>query len=208
MQLLDRKLSLDESCAEAKYVGRVKDQVEKLNSLITDLLDLSKIDNGKLGINKKVFSLERMVQNAIDSIVQTHDQSNMELHRQGDISGLMVYGDEIRLEQVLVNFLTNAYKYAAGTEKVIVDCTVMNDAVKVSVIDFGIGIPETKLSEVFDKFYRVEETSFDFQGLGIGLYICSEIIRSHQGTIAVESSAGKGATFYFTLPLNLPTDAK
>ncbi|WP_286858241.1 MULTISPECIES: hybrid sensor histidine kinase/response regulator [Sphingobacterium] len=208
MQLLDRKLSLDKNCPEAKYVGRVQDQVGKLNSLITDLLDLSKIDNGKLRINKKVFSLERMVQNAIDSIVQTHDQSNMELYRQGDISGLMVYGDEIRLEQVLVNFLTNAYKYAAGTEKVIVDCSVMTDVVKVSVIDFGIGIPENKLSEVFDKFYRVEETSFDFQGLGIGLYICSEIIRSHQGTIAVESSAGKGSTFYFTLPLNLPTDAE
>lgn len=208
MQLLDRKLKLDGDCAEAKYVNRVQDQVEKLNSLITDLLDLSKIDNGKLGINKKVFSLERMVQNAVDSIVQTHDQSNMELHRQGDISGLMVYGDEIRLEQVLVNFLTNAYKYAAGTEKVIVDCRVVDDFVKISVIDFGIGIPESKLSDVFDKFYRVEETSFDFQGLGIGLYICSEIIRSHQGTIAVESSAGKGATFYFTLPLNLPIDVK
>ena len=208
MQLLDRKLKLDRECAEAKYVSRVQGQVEKLNSLITDLLDLSKIDNGKLGINKKMFSLEHMVQNAIDSIVQTHDQSNMNLYREGDISGLMVYGDEIRLEQVLVNFLTNAYKYAAGTEKVIVQCTVINDFVKVSVIDFGIGIPANKQKEVFDKFYRVEETSFDFQGLGIGLYICSEIIRSHQGEIAVESSAGKGATFYFTLPLNPVTDVK
>lgn len=208
MQLLDRKLSLDKACAEAKYVDRVQDQVEKLNSLITDLLDISKIDNGKLIINKKMFSLERMVQSAIDSIVQTHDQSNMILIRQGDISNIMVYGDEIRLEQVLVNFLTNAYKYAAGTEKIIVDCNVMDDFVNVSVIDFGIGIPESKQSDVFDKFYRVEETSFDFQGLGIGLYICSEIIRSHQGTIGVESSEGKGATFYFTLPLNIPTDAK
>ncbi|MDM1296405.1 response regulator [Sphingobacterium sp. N143] len=208
MQLLDRKLKLDRECAEAKYVSRVQGQVEKLNSLITDLLDLSKIDNGKLGINKKMFLLEHMVQNAIDSIVQTHDQSNMNLYREGDISGLMVYGDEIRLEQVLVNFLTNAYKYAAGTEKVIVQCTVINDFVKVSVIDFGIGIPANKQKEVFDKFYRVEETSFDFQGLGIGLYICSEIIRSHQGEIAVESSAGKGATFYFTLPLNPVTDVK
>src|SRR5690606_4011961 len=80
MQLLDRKLKLDRECAEAKYVSRVQGQVEKLNSLITDLLDLSKIDNGKLGINKKMFSLEHMVQNAIDSIVQTHDQSNMNLY--------------------------------------------------------------------------------------------------------------------------------
>lgn len=208
MQLLDRKLKLEKDCAEAKYVSRVQDQVEKLNSLVTDLLDLSKIDNGKLGINKKLFSLERMVQNAVDSIVQTHDQSTMKLCRSGDIKGLMVYGDEIRLEQVLVNFLTNAYKYAAGTEKVIVDCSIYGDFVKISVVDFGIGIPADKQKEVFNKFYRVEETSFDFQGLGIGLYICSEIIRSHQGTIGVESSAGEGATFYFTLPLNLPIDAK
>lgn len=208
MQLLDRKLKLDKECAEAKYVGRVQNQVEKLNSLITDLLDLSKIDNGKLGINKKIFSLEHMVQNAVDSIVQTNDQSNMKLYRSGDINGLMVYGDEIRLEQVLINFLTNAYKYAAGTEKVIVDCATLDGFVKISVIDFGIGIPKNKQHEVFDKFYRVEETSFNFQGLGIGLYICSEIIRSHQGTIGVESSTGKGATFYFTLPLSLPLDAK
>ena len=208
MQLLDRKLRLEEESAEAKYVHRVQGQVDKLNSLISDLLDLSKIDNGKLVINKKVFSLEHMVKSAVDSIVQTHDQSNMVLYRQGDISDVLVYGDEIRLEQVLVNFLTNAYKYAAGTEKVIVDCRIVGDSVKISVTDIGIGIPAEKQADVFEKFYRVEETSFDFQGLGIGLYICAEIIRSHQGTIAVESSDGQGATFYFTLPLNLPIDAK
>ncbi|WP_343556963.1 ATP-binding protein [Sphingobacterium sp.] len=208
MQLLDRKLRLEEESAEAKYVHRVQGQVDKLNSLIGDLLDLSKIDNGKLIINKKVFSLEHMVKSAVDSIVQTHDQSNMVLYREGDISDVLVYGDEIRLEQVLVNFLTNAYKYAAGTEKVIVDCRIVGDAVKISVTDFGIGIPAEKQADVFEKFYRVEETSFDFQGLGIGLYICAEIIRSHQGNIAVESSDGQGATFYFTLPLNLPVDAK
>lgn len=208
MQLLDRKLRLEEESAEAKYVHRVQGQVDKLNSLISDLLDLSKIDNGKLVINKKVFPLEHMVRSAVDSIVQTHDQGNMILYRQGDISDLLVYGDEIRLEQVLVNFLTNAYKYAAGTEKVIVDCSIVGDAVKISVTDFGIGIPVEKQADVFEKFYRVEETSFDFQGLGIGLYICAEIIRSHQGTIAVESEGGQGATFYFTLPLNLPIYAK
>ncbi len=143
-----------------------------------------------------------MVKSAVDSIIQTHDQSSMKLIRTGDITAVQIYGDEIRLEQVLVNFLTNAYKYAAGTEKVIVDCTVVDDAVKISVIDFGIGIPVEKQADVFEKFYRVEETSFDFQGLGIGLYICAEIIRSHQGTIGVESSGERGATFYFTLPLN------
>ncbi|WP_312329416.1 ATP-binding protein [Sphingobacterium sp.] len=208
MQLLDRKLKLDEESAEAKYVTRVQGQVDKLNSLISDLLDLSKIDNGKLLINKKVFPLEHMVKSAIDSIVQTHEQSNMKLLRTGDIIDVQIYGDEIRLEQVLVNFLTNAYKYAAGTERVIVDCTVIGDTVKISVIDFGIGIPVEKQADVFEKFYRVEETSFDFQGLGIGLYICAEIIRAHQGTISVESSGGQGATFSFTLPVTIPEDAK
>ena len=75
-------------------------------------------------------------------------------------------------------------------------------AVKVSVTDFGIGIPEYKQESVFQKFYRVEESSLKFQGMGIGLYICSEIIKQHEGTIGVSSKINEGSTFYFTLPLN------
>ena len=110
-------------------------------------------------------------------------------------------GDETRIEQVLINYLTNAIKYAPDTEKILVKTEIIRDFVKVSVVDFGIGILESNQKNLFDKFYRVEETSVKFQGLGIGLYICSEIIRQHNGNVGIESKYGSGSTFYFTLPL-------
>jgi len=112
--------------------------------------------------------------------------------------------DEIRIEQVLINFLTNAIKYSPDNNQVIVTTFVDKEAeeVRVNVTDFGIGIPDFKQDAVFKKFYRVEESSLQFQGMGIGLFICSEIIKQHHGSVGVSSIVDEGSTFYFTLPLN------
>ncbi|MNL37536.1 Adaptive-response sensory-kinase SasA [compost metagenome] len=176
--------------------------MSKLNALITDLLDISKIENGKLKITKKNFDFENLLSNAIDIIYQTHDNNTMVIERQGDRIADAFLGDEIRIEQVLINYLTNAIKYAPNTERIIVHTEKDAHQVKVSVTDFGIGIPEHKQKNIFGKFYRVEESSVRFQGLGIGLYICSEIIKQHHGTVGIQSELGQGSTFYFTLPLN------
>lgn len=204
VQLLDRKLKLDKEGAEAGFMVKVHDQIEKLNTLITDLLDVSKIDNGKLKINKKPAHLEKTIQNAIDTILQTHDESKVKIDRHGLIPDILIPFDEIRIEQVLINFLTNAIKYSPQNNQVIVTTFVDKEEqeVKVSVTDFGIGIPDYKQEAVFHKFYRVEESSLQFQGMGIGLYICSEIIKQHHGNIGVSSIVDEGSTFYFTLPLN------
>jgi len=98
--------------------------------------------------------------------------------------------------------LTNAIKYAPNTDRIIVRTEKEDDQLIVSVKDYGIGIPEHKQKNIFGKFYRVEESSVRFQGLGIGLYICSEIIKQHNGTVGIQSELGQGSTFYFTLPLN------
>jgi len=126
----------------------------------------------------------------------------MVIERQGDRIADAFLGDEIRIEQVLINYLTNAIKYAPNTDRIIVHTEKNDHQVKVSVTDFGIGIPEHKQKNIFGKFYRVEESSVRFQGLGIGLYICSEIIKQHNGTVGIQSELGQGSTFYFTLPLN------
>lgn len=204
IQLLDRKLKLGSESAEAGFMMKVQDQIEKLNSLITDLLDVSKIENGKLKINKKPASLERVIQNAIDTILQTHDETKVKIERHGIIPDILIPFDEIRIEQVLINFLTNAIKYSPQNNQVIVTTFVDEEEqeVKVNVTDFGIGIPDYKQEAVFHKFYRVEESSLQFQGMGIGLYICSEIIKQHHGNIGVSSIVDEGSTFYFTLPLN------
>ncbi|WP_172278083.1 ATP-binding protein [Chryseobacterium sp. LAM-KRS1] len=202
VQLLERKLKLDKDSAEAGYVTKVQDQIEKLNSLISDLLDVSKIENGKLKINRKPSNLEKIIENAIETILQTHDENKVKIQRHGEIPDILIPFDEIRIEQVLINFLTNAIKYSPQNNQVIVTTFVDDDQVKVSVTDFGIGIPDFKQKAVFQKFYRVEESSLQFQGMGIGLYICSEIIKQHHGTIGLSSIVNEGSTFYFTLPLN------
>jgi len=204
VQLLDRKLKLEKESAESGFLVKVQDQIEKLNSLITDLLDVSKIENGKLKINKKPTNLENVIQNAIDTILQTHENRQVKIDWHGMKPDILIPLDEIRIEQVLINFLTNAIKYSPKNNQVIVTTFVDEEEqeVKVNVTDFGIGIPDFKQDAVFHKFYRVEESSLQFQGMGIGLFICSEIIKQHHGNIGVSSKVEEGSTFYFTLPLN------
>ncbi len=204
VQLLERKLKLDKESSEAGFVMKVQSQIEKLNTLITDLLDVSKIENGKLKINKKPVNLENLISNAIETILQTHDEQQVKIERHGTKPDILIPLDEIRIEQVLINFLTNAIKYSPNNNQVIVSTFVDEEAeeVRVNVTDFGIGIPDFKQDAVFKKFYRVEESSLQFQGMGIGLFICSEIIKQHHGSVGVSSILDEGSTFYFTLPLN------
>ncbi len=203
IQLLDRKLKLSESSTESGFMVKVHDQIEKLNMLITDLLDVSKIENGKLKITKQPTNLENLIQNTIENILQTNE-NKVKIERHGIIPDILIPLDVIRIEQVLINFLTNAIKYSPQNNQVIVTTFVDEEEqeVKVSVTDFGIGIPDYKQESVFQKFYRVDESSLQFQGMGIGLYICSEIIKQHHGNIGVSSIVDEGSTFYFTLPLN------
>ncbi|WP_144281722.1 hybrid sensor histidine kinase/response regulator [Chryseobacterium echinoideorum] len=203
IQLLDRKLKLSESSAESGFMVKVHDQIEKLNMLITDLLDVSKIENGKLKISKQPTNLENLIQNTIENILQTNE-NKVKIERHGIIPDILIPLDAIRIEQVLINFLTNAIKYSPQNNQVIVTTFVDEEEqeVKVSVTDFGIGIPDYKQESVFQKFYRVDESSLQFQGMGIGLYICSEIIKQHHGNVGVSSIVDEGSTFYFTLPLN------
>src|SRR5687768_12749517 len=106
-----------------------------------------------------------------------------------------MYADEMRIEQVIVNFLTNAIKYPPGRSEIKVNVHVNDGNLYLGVRDFGIGIvPELKKT-VFEKFYRVEETAIHFQGLGIGLYISAEIISRHGGQIGVKSKLGEGSEF-------------
>ena len=200
-QLLSRKLKLSEENPELVYVEKTLDQIDKLNSLITDLLDVSKIENGKLKISKKPENLNKVIENALETILHT-SSNDVKIERHGIKPDFMISIDKIRIEQVLINFLTNAIKYSPENNQIFVTTFTDEKEVRISVTDFGIGIPDFKQEYVFQKFYRVEESSLQFQGLGIGLYICSEIISQHHGTIGVSSELGEGSTFYFTLPLN------
>ena len=201
MQLLDRALeNQDPSDESRKYLNRTQIQLQKLQGLIADLLDISKIESGKLHFNKKVFDFDTLLDNALDIIRQTNPDYNI---IKTDISTATIYGDDMRIEQVILNYLTNAIKYSPDSKNIEVSTVINNENKLVfTVKDTGVGIPKNKQNEIFRKFYRVEENSHRFQGLGIGLYICSEIIRRHNCTVGVESAPDKGSKFYFTLPLS------
>lgn len=200
IQLIERMENKQPESKVATYIHRAHDQVSKLDGLINDLLDVSKIENGKLKINKKPFDMEKLIAGVVETIQYTSAQPALRIERQGPLITGEIYGDAFRIEQILINFFTNAIKYSPGAEKIVLHTAQENDHIYIGVQDFGIGIPDHKKKNVFTKFYRVEESSVQFQGLGIGLYICAEIIKQHQGTYGVESTLGEGTTFYFTLP--------
>lgn len=196
VQLLDRSLKND--VEKKQYVRKASYHIEKLNNLISDLLDISKIHTGKLQFNFTEFKFDDMVKEVIDGARHVSETHSIVLR---GASNITVKGDRSRLEQVLDNYISNAIKYSPEAKEILVEIRTKNKNIIVSVKDYGVGIPKEKLSRIFERFYRVERTSTKFQGLGIGLYIASEIIKRHNGRVWVESEEGKGTTFYFSLPI-------
>ncbi len=203
MQLLERSFESNINLSEesSKYLQRTQIQLDKLHKLIADLLDISKIESGKLKFNKKIFSLEPLVDSTIDIIRQTNHDFKITKTGSADVK---VFGDDMRIEQVLMNYLTNAIKYSPERKEISIECSVIDNGsmICLTVKDHGVGVPREKQGSLFNKFYRVEETSHRFQGLGLGLYICSEIINRHDGKFGLKSSDGEGSSFYFCLPIH------
>lgn len=199
VQLLGRSVDKGDIPTVKKHLAKAQVQLEKLNELIADLLDISKIESGKLKFNKKYFVLDTLLDGVLEVIHQANPSFN--IVRKGSVAQ-EIYADEMRIEQVIVNFLTNAIKYSPGTDQIEINISTSDGQLYLGVRDFGIGIAPEMQKNVFEKFYRVEETAIHFQGLGIGLYISAEIINRHRGEIGVKSELGNGAEFYFTLPLN------
>ena len=180
-------------------LNTIENQVNKLNLLIGDLLDISRMESGKLPLNKKEFSLVKLVTETIEDIKASEDshQIDFELKHTRDIE---VYADKDRITQVLNNLLTNAIKYSPKSDTVKVKLFVDGECAIVSVEDSGIGMEKEELSKIFNRFYRVsgddEET---FPGFGIGLFIVKDIMNRHEGKIWVESTKNEGSKFYFSL---------
>jgi two-component system, sensor histidine kinase and response regulator len=181
-----------------KYIARCHQQIEKLNDLVRELLDISQIENGKIRFSMEKINFQDVLNSTLEMIRQTNDEVIIKVEGSADV---MIIADEMRIEQVLINYLTNAIKYSPSAKEVTVKLYVQGKQLKVSVKDNGIGIPKDKQPFIFDKFYRAEDATHHFQGLGIGLFICAEILRRHSGTYGVYSEPGNGSEFYFTLPI-------
>jgi signal transduction histidine kinase len=173
-------------------------QVNKLTGLIEDLLDVTKIQSGKMNFHNTYFDFNELVKEVIDQLSGIAPDHNIEVHFS---KTKMVYADRKRMRQVVTNFITNALKYSPHSDKIIVHVKSAKANVTLSVQDFGMGISKDNQDKVFEKFYRVTGNHQNtFPGLGLGLYISSEIIKSIGGKIWVESEEAKGSVFYFTIP--------
>lgn len=197
LQLLEESMDINNEKV-ARYVKKAGIAIEKLNALISDLLDVSKIKQGKLNYNFTTFDFIEMVDSAIEavqyaSIKHTIIKSGEPVEE--------VNGDRDRLHQVVVNLLSNAIKYSPMAERVYINIIREKDNIKVSVKDEGIGISKDNLENIFEKYHRVKDPSMQSQGLGIGLFISYEIIQRHHGKLWVESEPRKGSIFYFTIPV-------
>lgn len=181
-----------------EFLRRTSQQVKKLNNLVSDLLDVSKIQAGKLQFNPVPFDLFEVLQDAIDLIGQSH--TNHTIRLQTELKSLIVTADSQRIEQVILNLLTNAIRYAPGSFEIDVYVLQEGGLIKVGVRDYGIGVAQDKLGEIFSRFYRISENS-SVSGLGLGLYLSQQIIERHHGRIWAESKPGEGSVFYFTLPI-------
>ncbi|MBS1523144.1 MAG: PAS domain S-box protein [Bacteroidetes bacterium] len=197
LQILGR-LKIDEQ--SGRFVDKTIRQVRKLSGLVNDLLDVSKIEAGKLQMKRVKFDLIEIINDTIELMQQTNDKYTILLET--GVETCMVRADSQRVEQVMINLLSNAIKYSHNAGKIIVKVNKAEKDVTVSIQDFGIGIAANKLGQVFSRFYRVDDLDAHISGLGIGLYLCYEIISRHNGKIWVESVLGAGSTFYFSLPLN------
>jgi signal transduction histidine kinase len=177
---------------------RMEIQINKLTSLINDLLDTSKIENGQLVFNKELFILNDLVSEIVED-TQAICQSQKIIFKNNQPAS--VYGDKERIRQVINNFMSNAMKYASKSKKIIVTVDKSDDKVTCSVQDFGKGINPEEQDKIFDRFYRVSGPKLNtFPGLGLGLFICKEVIKQQGGKIGVKSQPGDGSTFYFELP--------
>ncbi len=179
---------------------RMDIQINKLTALINDLLDTSKIENGHLVYNKEDFHLNDVVKEVIAAIQPAASEHELVFN---DDTSAKVYGDKDRVGQVVSNFLMNAIKYAPDSKKIIVGLNKEEGKVICSVQDFGNGIAAEEQQKIFERFYRVSGNNLNtFPGLGLGLFICKDIIEKQHGKIGVKSEKGKGSTFYFELPLS------
>lgn len=189
-----------------KSLERVHIQIEKLTTIIGDLLDLSKIRKGSLTLDKQNFEINLLIREVVEEIEVIYSTHKIIFHHTGD---LYVHADRERVAQVLINLVTNAIKYSPKQGNITITSQINQKTVMISVKDEGIGIEKNFQRKIFERFYRVEgKNEKTFPGFGIGLFIASEIIRRHKGNIGVESEPGEGSRFYFSLPLAKKTRSK
>ncbi|MFZ4619077.1 MAG: sensor histidine kinase [Bacteroidota bacterium] len=193
--------AVDDKKVNKDFLKKALNNIERLNSLLEELIDISRIESGEMKLRVRYFDILPTLESTVSELQDYAGQRSIALSLnapQG--SELKVFGDRERLGRVLVNLIENAVKYSEPNDSVIVSCTNEKDHVVISVKDTGIGIAPQHISRIFERFYRVDkDRNRDVGGSGLGLAIVKHIIEAHNQTISVDSTVGIGTTFTFTV---------
>jgi len=193
--LLDDGAPKDEK-SRRELLETAHDEAQRLNRLVRNLLDMTRLEAGALKVHKEAQSIEDIVGAALERLEDRLRGREIETDIPADLP--LVPFDPILVEQVLINLLENATKYTPSTSTITIAARARKDEVEVEVADRGPGVPTEDADRVFDKFYRAREK--EGGGVGLGLTICRGMIEAHGGRIWVESREGGGSRFRFTLP--------
>ena len=197
-ELLEKLIERNGDTHYKRYIQKINQQTNKLQKLIEDLLELSRVQAGRLKMENKLFTFDKL----IDEIVENTQMATKKAIVQKGKTHAIIRGDRERIGQVVTNLLANAIKYSPKADKVIVTSEIRGDSLQVGIQDFGIGIEKQYQERIFERFFRVTgEDEKTYPGMGIGLHVSLEIITHHKGKMWVESEKGKGSTFYFSLAL-------
>lgn len=197
-QVLQKQAARTGDGSAGRSLEKMDTQLNKLTRLVNDLLEVSRIQQGRLEFQEEAVDLNEVVQEAMEQVRPSSEKHTIRLEGQIDQP---VWGDKERIGQVVTNLLMNAIKFSPNAEMIMVRLATEPESAVVSVQDFGIGIASEHHDKIFDRFYRVTDPEErTYPGLGIGLYISNQIIKRHGGTMWVVSEKGKGASFSFSVP--------
>jgi signal transduction histidine kinase len=196
-QIIQKQLKKTEDEKLITYISRLDRQIDNLAELVKDLLDISRMQLGKLDFYLDYFDLGHLVKEVVQSLQNTTAHKIRVTNKISELA----FGDRERIGQIVVNFITNAVKYSPNADTVEITLSQTESHLILSVRDFGIGIDKKHQRQIFEKFFQVKDSrKSSSSGLGIGLYISNEIAARHNGKLTVESMKGKGSTFSFLLP--------
>ncbi|MGN7203187.1 ATP-binding protein [Pedobacter sp. SAFR-022] len=200
LQVLQRNATRNADDSSKSLAGKAIRQVDRMMKLINSFLNVSRLENNQIHIERKCFDMAELIRESEEeSMVQVSNHQFVFAAAER----MMVKADRDKIGQVINNLISNAVKYSPQGSTIHIACRIQDGHAMVSVRDEGKGLAEADLSKIFERYYRVNNAeSQTIAGFGIGLYLCFEIIKRHDGRIWAESSPGSGSTFYFTLPID------
>jgi len=198
VQVLERKAKKDQDNYAMIALEKTHSQIRKMTTMINGFLNVSRLESGKLFIEKINFNLDELLKEIVEETYISQSSHQIILN---PTCGVNINADRDKIGNVISNLISNGIKYSDNGTRIEITCKLLDAEVEIQIKDEGIGIRPEDIDKLFERYYRVQG-NHTISGFGIGLYLSAEIIERHGGRIWAESEEGKGSVFHFTLPLN------